>query len=138
MFIVPLLVNFATDNDLMEQIRKIIYFKDHFLSFFNDQVERVKEKIDYVLFLITVAERIPKKFFKHLTDTDGLYEVRLEFEGNIYRIFCCIDEGKVVVLFNGFQKKSQKTPQSEINKAKKIKEEYFKEKNKTKNNESKK
>ncbi len=122
----------------MEQIRKIIYFKDYFLSFFNDQVERVKEKIDYVLFLITVAERIPKKFFKHLADTDGLYEVRVEFEGNIYRIFCCIDEGKVVVLFNGFQKKSQKTPQAEINKAKKIKEEYFKEKNKIKRNESKK
>jgi phage-related protein len=122
----------------MEQIRKIIYFKDYFLSFFNDQVERVKEKIDYVLFLITVAERIPKKFFKHLADTDGLYEVRVEFEGNIYRIFCCIDEGKVVVLFNGFQKKSQKTPQAEINKAKKIKEEYFKEKNKIKSNESKK
>lgn len=122
----------------MDQVRQIIYFKDYFLNFFDKQSEKVKEKIDYVLFLITVANRIPKKFFDHLTGTDGLYEVRVEFEGNIYRVFCCFDEGKVVVLFNGFQKKTQKTPQAEIDKALKIKEEYFIEKMKTKKNENKK
>ena len=67
-----------------------------------------------------------------MTGTDGLYEIRIEFQSNIYRVFCCFDEGKVVVLFNGFQKKSQKTPQIEIEKAIKIKEEYFKEKLKNK------
>jgi phage-related protein len=91
---------------------------------------KVQEKIDYVLFVITIADRIPKKFFEHLTGTDGLYEIRIEFESNIYRIFCCFDEGKLVVLFSGFQKKSQKTPQKEIDKALKIKQEYFNDKNK--------
>jgi phage-related protein len=82
------------------------------------------------LFLITVADRIPKKFFEHITGADGLFEIRIEFESNIYRVFCCFDEGKLVVLFNGFQKKSQKTPQKEIDKAVKIKQEYFDEKTK--------
>ena len=92
----------------MEKVRQIIYFKDYFLDFFNEQTEKVKEKIDHVLFVVTVADRIPKKFFDHITGTEGLYEIRVEFQSNIYRIFCCFDEGKVVVLFNGFQKKSKK------------------------------
>jgi phage-related protein len=79
-----------------------------------------------------VAERIPAKFFQHLNGTDGLYEVRIEYHGNIFRIFSCLDEGKLVVLFNGFQKKSQKTPTSEIEKALKIKTEYFIEEIKSK------
>lgn len=120
----------------MEQVRQIIYFKHYFLDFFNEQTEKVKEKIDSVLFVITVADRIPGKFFEHMTGTDGLYGVRTEYQGNIYRIFCCFDEGKVVVLFNGFQKKSQKTPQTEIDKALKIKDEYFKEKKKTNKDEN--
>jgi len=122
----------------MEQVRQIIYFKDYYLDFFNEQTEKVQEKFDYVLFLITVADRIPKKFFDHITGTDGLFEIRVEFQGNIFRVFSCFDEGKVVVLFNGFQKKSQKTPQSEIDKALKIKNEYFQEKIKTKKDGSKK
>ena len=116
----------------MKQVRQIIYFKNYFLDFFNDQTEKVKEKIDYVLFVINVADRIPKKFFEQMTGTEGLYEVRVEFQSNIYRIFCCFDEGKIVVLFNGFQKKTQKTPQTEIDKALRIKDEYFKEKMKIK------
>ena len=98
----------------MEKRRQIIYFKSYFIDFFNAQTERVKDKIDYVLFLITVAERIPGKFFKYMEGTDGLFEIRLEFEGNIYRIFCCFDEGNLVILFNGFHKKSQKTPRKEV------------------------
>ncbi len=57
--------------------------------------------------------------------TDGLFEIRIEYESNIYRIFCCFDEGYLVVLFNGFQKKSQKTPSKEIELANRIKKEYF-------------
>lgn len=112
----------------MDQQRKLIFYKNYFDEFFNSQTRKVQEKIDYVLFLITIADRIPKKFFEHLTGTDGLYEIRIEFESNIYRIFCCFDEGKLVVLFNGFQKKSQNTPQKEIDKALKIKQEYFNDK----------
>ena len=114
----------------MEKRRQIIYFKNYFTDFFNAQTERVKDKIDYVLFLISVAERIPGKFFKYLNGTDGLFEIRIDFESNIYRIFCCFDEGNLVILFNGFQKKSQKTPRKELDKAIRIKNEYFREKNK--------
>ncbi len=119
----------------MERHRQIIYFKDYFLNFFGQQTEKVKEKIDHVLFVVTVADRIPQKFFQHLEGTNGLYEIRVEFQGNIYRIFCCFDEGQVVVLFNGFQKKSQKTPSGELDKAVKIMNEYFDEKLKQKQNE---
>jgi len=114
----------------MDQQRKLIFFKNYFEDFFNSLPTKVQDKIDYVLFLVTVANRIPSKFFEHVSGTDGLYAIRIEFESNIYRIFCCFDSGNLVVLFNGFQKKSQKTPQSEIDKALKIKEEYFRLKNK--------
>lgn len=109
----------------MEKNRQLIYFKNYYWDFFNTLAEKVKDKIDYVLFLVNVADRIPKKFFKQLTGYDGLFEIRIEFESNIYRIFCCFDEGNLVVLFNGFQKKTQKTPKNEIEKAMRIKEEYF-------------
>lgn len=122
----------------MERHRQIIFFKDHFLDFFDLQTEKVKEKIDHVLFVVTVADRIPQKFFKHIEGTNGLYEIRVEFHGNIYRIFCCFDEEKVVVLFNGFQKKAQKTPTGELDKAVKIMNEYFDEKLKQKQHENKK
>ncbi len=122
----------------MEKVRQIIYYKNYFLDFFNEQTEKVKEKIDHILFVITVAERIPQKFFQHIEGTDGLYEIRVEYQGNIYRIFCCFDEGKIIVLFNGFHKKSKKTPRREINKALKIMAEYFAEKLKLKRNEKKK
>lgn len=122
----------------MERIRQIIYYKKYFLDFFEQQTTRIKEKIDHVLFVVTVAERIPRKFFQHLEGTDGLYEIRVEFQGNIYRIFCCFDEGQVIVLFNGFQKKSQKTPAGELERALKIMTEYFDEKQKFKKDGNKK
>jgi len=109
----------------MVKKRQLIYYKNYFWDFFNAQAEKVKDKIDYVLFLVTVAERIPKKFFDQITGFDGLFEIRIEFESNIFRIFCCFDEGNLVVLFNGFQKKTQKTSKNEIEKALKIKQEYF-------------
>ena len=74
--------------------------------------------------------RIPKKFFKHLTSTDNLYEIRIEYQSNIYRIFCFFDEGNLIILVNGFQKKTQKTPKSEIEQAERLKKEYFNVKNK--------
>ena len=114
----------------MDSKRKLIYSKNYYLDFFNEQSEKVKDKIDYVLYLVTVAEKIPKKFFDQLTGSDGLFEIRIEFESNIFRIFCCFDEGNIVVLFNGFQKKAQKTPKKEIEKALRIKEEYFEYKKK--------
>ncbi|ASB50942.1 type II toxin-antitoxin system RelE/ParE family toxin [Alkalitalea saponilacus] len=109
----------------MEKIRELIYFRNYFWDFFNQQTEKTKDKIDYVLFLVTVAEKIPGKFFEQMTGYDGLFAIRIEFESNIFRIFCCFDKGNLVVLFNGFQKKSQKTPKKEIEKAMQIKKEYL-------------
>ncbi len=109
----------------MESRRKLLFFKNYYWDFFNVQTEQVKDKIDYVLFLMTVAERIPKKFFDQITGYKGVFEIRVEYDGNIFRIFCCFDEGNLVVLFNGFQKKTQKTPKGEIEKAMRIQNEYF-------------
>ena len=87
--------------------------------------KKVQGKIQYVFELIKQVDRVPEKFLKHLAGTDGLYEVRIEYQSNIYRIFCCFDEGQLVVLFNGFQKKTQKTPKKEIDKAIQLMNNYF-------------
>lgn len=111
----------------MEKIREITFYKNHFNEFFEPLSEKVKEKIDEVLFMITIIERVPTKFFKSIEGIKGLFEIRVEFESNIYRIFCCFDKGNLVVLFNGFHKKTQKTPTKELNKAQKLMSEYFSE-----------
>jgi phage-related protein len=109
----------------MEQTRELIFYRHYFHEFFNQQTEKVKEKIDHVLFVVTHADRVPAKFLKHLEGQKGLYEIRVEAGNNIFRIFCCFDKGRVVVLFNGFQKKTQKTPKAEIDLAVKLMNEYF-------------
>ena len=109
----------------MQQTRELIFYRHYFREFFDRQTEKVKEKIDYVLFVLTQADRVSEKFLKHLEGQKGLYEIRVEVGNNIFRIFCCFDKGKVVVLFNGFQKKTQKTPKSEIEFAVKLMKEYF-------------
>ncbi|MEZ4915342.1 MAG: type II toxin-antitoxin system RelE/ParE family toxin [Chitinophagales bacterium] len=106
-------------------MRNIIFYKNYFYDFFDPLDEKVKNKIDEVLFMITIIERIPTKFFKSIEGVKGLFEIRIEFESNIYRIFCCFDKGSLVVLFNGFQKKARRTPSKEIAKAEKIMQEYF-------------
>jgi phage-related protein len=78
--------------------------------------------------LISQIERIPEKFLKHSEGTDGLYEVCIEVGSNIYRVFCFFDEGYLVVLLQGFQKKSQKTPKNEIERAERLKQQHFDEK----------
>lgn len=105
--------------------REIIFYKNHFIEFYQKQDQKVKGKIQYVLELIKQVDRVPEKFLKHITGTNGLYEIRVEYQTNIYRIFCCFDQGQLVVLFNGFQKKTQKTPQKEIDKATQLMKEYF-------------
>jgi len=109
----------------MDSERQIIFFEHYFIDFYLEQTEKVQEKIEYVFKILRTVRTVPKKFLDHMTGTDGLYEIRIEFESNIYRIFCCFDKGNLVVLFNGFQKKSQKTPKKEIEIALKLKDEYF-------------
>lgn len=108
--------------------RTIVFYENHFIKFYQEQDERIKNKIQYVLELIKQVDRVPEKFLKHLSGTNGLYEVRVEYQSNIYRVFCCFDEGKLVVLFNGFQKKSQKTPKNEMERAIELMEKYFQQK----------
>ena len=102
--------------------RRIIAYKNYYKDFFESLDEDTQEKILYGMLLLKTQERLPSKFVKPIRD--GLFELRIEWQGNIYRIFFCFNEEKVVVLFNGFQKKSQKTPAKEINKALKLKAEY--------------
>lgn len=106
-------------------IRKIIFYESYFIDFYLNQGKGVKEKVQYVFELIKQVDRIPEKFLKHLTGTNGLYEIRVEYQSNNYRIFCCFDEGHLIVLFNGAQKKTQKTAKKDINKAERLMKEYF-------------
>jgi phage-related protein len=103
--------------------RRIITFGRYFGEFMEGLTAKEREKVDYGLALLKTQDRLPTKFVKHIKD--GLYELRTEYNGNIYRVFFIFDEGNIVVLFNGFQKKTQKTPSSEITKALMIKERYY-------------
>jgi len=105
--------------------RHIIFHGEYFLDFYQNLDTKVKSKFQYVLELIKQVERVPVKFLAPISGYEGLYEIRIEYQSNIYRIFCCFDEGRLVVLFNGFQKKTQKTPKEEIDKAMRLKNEYF-------------
>ncbi len=110
--------------------RQVIAFKRYFLDFYESQIDNVQAKIEWTLQLIRTTQKVPEKYFKHMEK--GMFEIRVEVGNNIYRIFSFFDKGNLVVLGNAFQKKSQKTPKSEIEKALKIKEEYFNEKAKRK------
>ena len=105
--------------------RQIVTYGKYFNEFYSKLDKDLQDKIDWTFELIKAVNQIPKKYFKHLESTDGVYEIRVEFESNIYRILCFFDEGNLVVLINSFQKKSQKTPISEIELAKKLKKQYF-------------
>ena len=110
--------------DKKQKYRTIIFYKDYFEEFFVKQRDKVKDKIIWTFDLIEDLPRIPETYLKHIENTNGLYEIRVQQANDIFRIFCFFDQGQLVVLANGFQKKSQKTPKQEIEKALKIKEEY--------------
>jgi phage-related protein len=95
------------------------------MDFYVEQTAKVQQKIDFVFSLIRTVDRVPEKFLKCMAGTDGLYEIRVEAGSNIFRIFCCFDQGNLVVLFNAFQKKTQKTPRQELDLAVKLMKDYF-------------
>lgn len=111
-----------------EKIRTVFLYKTYFTDFFDKQKMKVKDKIIWTFRLIETLRLVPEAYLKHIEGTNGLYEIRVQLGSDIFRIFCFFDKGKLVVLANGFQKKTQKAPKSEIEKALKIKEEYEKEK----------
>ena len=111
-----------------EKKRTIIFYKHYFAAFFVKQRAKVKDKIIWTFDLIEEMQIVPETYLKHVEGIDGLYEIRVQLASDIFRIFCFFDEGKLIILTNGFQKKTQKTPQKEISKAKKIREEYYENK----------
>ena len=108
--------------------RTVIFYKDYFEDFFVKQRDKVKDKIIWTFDLIEELQRVPETYLKNIEDSQGLYEIRVQQGGDIFRIFCFFDQEQLVVLANGYQKKSQKIPKQEIKKAQKIKEDYENEK----------
>jgi len=109
-------------------VRNIFYYKNFYLDFFETLDFDVKKKFNWTLKLISTIDRVPVKYFQHIENSTGLFEVRVEVGSNIYRVFSFFDKGQLVILINGFHKKSQKTPNKEIELAEKIKKQYFDEK----------
>ncbi|MCS2890785.1 type II toxin-antitoxin system RelE/ParE family toxin [Parabacteroides faecis] len=107
----------------MKRERDILYYEHYFIDFFMSLNDGAKKKVSYVLDMLKTQERLNKNFIKLIRD--GVYELRANHNGNIYRAFFIFDDGNIVMLFNGFQKKTQKTPESEIEKALKLKNEYY-------------
>jgi phage-related protein len=108
--------------------RTIVFYKDYFQEFFVKQRNKVKDKIIWSFALIEELQIVPDTYLKHIENTDGLFEIRIQMGNDNFRIFCFFDKGQLVVLANAFHKKTQKIPKHEIEKALKIKNEYENEK----------
>ena len=111
-------------------IREIIFFGEKITDFYLSQDEKVRLKMNYVFDLVRFEQHVPKKFYKKLESTDGIYEVRIITSQKSFRILCFQDEGNLIILTNGFIKKTQKTPKSEIKLAEKLKNDYLNTKEK--------
>ncbi len=112
----------------MDKKRYLIFFKNYFRDFYDDQTTKVQKKILWTLRVIEDLDRVPELYFKHLEGTDGLYEIRVQSGSDIFRIFCFFDNSNLVVIGHGFQKKTKRTPEREIERAKKVKREYYENK----------
>lgn len=112
----------------MDKVREVIAYQDHFEKFLRKQTQKVQNKIFKVIEAIETLERVPKTYLKPIKTKKGLFEARIQLGSNIWRVFCFFDEGRLVILLNGFQKKSQKTPPKEIEKASRLMDQYFAEK----------
>jgi phage-related protein len=88
--------------------REILYYDTYYLEFFETLKPEVKKKFNWTLQLIASINQVPIKYFKHLSQSDGLYEIRVEQGSDIYRVFAFFDKGKLIILINGFQKKDPK------------------------------
>ena len=113
-----------------KKIREIIAYKHYFEEFLLAQPKKVQEKIYKVLEYVETQQRIPEQYLKQIEGSKGLYEARVKLATDIWRVFCFFDKGKLVILLNGFQKKTNKTPKNEIEKAEKLMKDYFNEKGK--------
>lgn len=108
--------------------RQIVFYGHYFLDFYDLQNQKTRDKINWTLGLVKDLHRVPEKYLKHLEGTVNLYEIRVSHGSNIYRIFCFFDKGKLIIVLNGFQKKTQKTPKIEIEKALRLQQQYYEQK----------
>jgi putative addiction module killer protein len=106
--------------------RKIIAYEHYYEDFFNSLDTKTQDKVLYGLMLLETQNKVSSKYVKFIQDE--IFELRIEYNGNIYRLFFCFDGNCIVILFNGFQKKTQKTPENEIKRAIRLKNEYYKRK----------
>ncbi|MGB5988699.1 MAG: type II toxin-antitoxin system RelE/ParE family toxin [Marinifilaceae bacterium] len=111
----------------MKKKREVIAYKNYFEDFLINQPIKVQDKIFKVIEIIETIDKIPETYLKSIKGVKGLYEARILLASNIWRVFCFFDKGKLVILLNGFSKKTQKTPRREIDKAEKLMFEYFNE-----------
>jgi phage-related protein len=110
-----------------KQFREVIFYGEYFWEFYYKQSRKVKDKITWTIGLLKYLEVVPEKYLKHIEETD-LFEIRVSFGNNIFRIFCFFDKDRLVIVLNGFQKKTQKTPRKEIDRAIRLKKEYYEDK----------
>ncbi len=112
------------------KVREVVAYKDYFESFLRIQPIKVQDRIFKIIEAIETLERVPANYLKSIVGSNGLYEARIRLGSNIWRVFCFFDDEKLVILLNGFQKKTQKTPKSEIQKAERLMQDYYYEKGK--------
>lgn len=110
----------------MDNERKVLAYKKYFVEFLSTLKENEVKKIIYVIDMLKIRQRVSSKYVKYIKD--GLFELRAECDGNIFRVFFIFDEGNIVLLLNGFRKKTDKTPKQEIEKALRLKNEYYENK----------
>ena len=112
------------------KVREVIAYKNYFEDFLLEQPKKVQDKIFKIIEAIETLERVPSNYLKSMEGTKGLFEARIQLASNIWRVFCFFDNERLVILLNGFQKKTQKTPKNEIEKALKLMQQYYQEKSK--------
>lgn len=108
-------------------VREIIAYRGYYRDFMAKLSEKEQMKIRRALLLFSDTERVPAHFIKYIED--GIHEFRVNYGNNEFRIFFIYDGERLVILFNAFRKKTQKTPRSEIMKAIRLKNEYYEDKN---------
>jgi phage-related protein len=108
-------------------MRTTYVYRNEFWDFYYSQKPEVQDKIDWIIGLVRSLRMVPDKFFKYLEGTDGLFEIKVKVGTDVYRIFCFFDHGNLIIMLNGFQKKSEKTPKNEIERANRLKKQYYEE-----------
>lgn len=112
------------------KVKEVVTYKNYFDDFFKAQNQKVRDKIIKVLDIVEQVERIPLTYLRYIEGTNGLFEIRVQLGNNIFRVFCFFEGNKLVILLSGFQKKTQKTPATEIKRAERLMVEYYDEKRK--------